>query len=83
MLSRVRLLLLTMLNFELDQLISYRLRREELPRISKETGLHIVAGTAFYVDPLTPENIKLMTIVEVGYKIDNKNLLHMCIDLAS
>ena len=43
-----------------------RLRREELPRISKETGLHIVAGTAFYVDPLTPEKVKLMTIEEVG-----------------
>ena len=43
-----------------------RLRREELPRISKETGLHIVAGTAFYVDPLTPEKVKFMTIEEVG-----------------
>ena len=49
--------------------IYYRLRREELPRISKETGLHIIAGTAFYVDPLTPENIKLMTIEEVGYDV--------------
>ena len=42
-----------------------RLKREELPRISRETGLHIVAGTSFYVDPLIPEEVKLMTVEEV------------------
>ena len=47
-------------------LFCYRLKREELPRISRETGLHIIAGTAFYVDPLIPEEVKLMTIEEVG-----------------
>ncbi len=42
-----------------------RLKREMLPVLSEQTGVHIVAGTAFYVDALMSEDIKKMTVEEV------------------
>ena len=43
----------------------FRLKRDSLPRISRETGLNIVAGTAFYVEPLMPEEVKMMSVQQV------------------
>ena len=41
-----------------------RLRPELLPQLSRETGLHIVAGTADYVDPLQSEETRQMSVRE-------------------
>ena len=44
---------------------SVRLCRKQLPRVSRETGLHLVAGTAFYVDALQTEEERSMSVREV------------------
>ena len=45
--------------------VTNRLKRDEFIKISKETGLHLIAGTSFYVDPLMPDYVKLMSVEEV------------------
>ena len=44
-----------------------RLEPELLPEMSRESGVKIVAGTAFYVDPLIPDEVKAMSAEEVSY----------------
>ncbi len=44
---------------------SLRVKRECLPALSEQTGVHIIAGTAFYVDTLMSEEVKRMTVEEV------------------
>ena len=39
-----------------------RLKPEFLPRLSRDSGLHIVAGTANYVDPLQSEETRQMSV---------------------
>ena len=43
---------------------SVRVKQECLPSISKDTGLHIVLGTSFYVGPLQWEESKAMGVRE-------------------
>ena len=38
---------------------------EVLPEISRASGVKIVAGTAYYVDPLIPSAVKDMTVEQV------------------
>ena len=46
-------------------LLMDRYNPEVLPEISRESGVKIVAGTAYYVDPLIPEQVKSMTVEQV------------------
>jgi len=41
-----------------------RIKPELLPKLSKESGVHIVAGTAFYVDHLQSEESRTLSIRE-------------------
>ena len=41
-----------------------RVNTELLPHVSQESGLHIVAGTAFYVDPLQSEQSRQLGVRE-------------------
>ena len=43
---------------------SVRVKPESLPSISMQTGVHIVAETSFYVDPLQLEDSKAMGVRE-------------------
>ncbi|XP_064405366.1 phosphotriesterase-related protein-like [Halichondria panicea] len=45
--------------------VGVRVKRECLPALSEQTGVHIIAGTAFYVDSLMPEEVKKMTVEEM------------------
>ena len=38
---------------------------EELPRISRESGVNIIAGTSYYVDAAVPDDVKLLSVQEV------------------
>lgn len=41
-----------------------RIRPELLPKLSQDSGLHVVAGTASYVDPVQPEETRQMSVTE-------------------
>ena len=45
--------------------IGIRCNPEALPHISRESGVHIITGTGYYVGSLLPEEVKLMTSQEV------------------
>ena len=46
--------------------IGFRINPEALPRVSKATGVNIVAGTAFYLDSFLSEEHKMMSVREVS-----------------
>ena len=39
---------------------------EELPRISRESGVNIIAGTSYYVHAFVPDDVKLLSVQEVS-----------------
>lgn len=43
-----------------------RYNPELLPEISKSSGVKIVAGTAYYVDPFIPSAVRSMTVEQVS-----------------
>ena len=45
--------------------IGIRKNTKDLPRIARESGVNIIAGTGYYVDALIPEEAKMMTVQEV------------------
>ena len=45
--------------------VGIRCKPEALPQISRESGVHIVMGTGYYVGSYLPEEVKLMTSQEV------------------
>ena len=60
-----------------------RLKPELLPKLSRDSGLHIVAGTANYVDPLQSEETRQMSVrekadrmVQVRERFSQTVLLH-------
>ena len=42
-----------------------RYKPEDLPRISRESGVNMIVGTSFYIDPFIPEDVKLLSVEEV------------------
>ena len=48
--------------------IFFRYKPEALPRISQESGVNVIVGTSFYVDPFIPEDVKLLSVEEVRSK---------------
>ena len=44
----------------------FRYKPEALPRISLESGVNVIVGTSFYVDPFIPEDVKLLSVEEVN-----------------
>lgn len=46
--------------------VGIRLKIEELPKIARDSGVNVVAGTGFYFDAFAPEEAKMMTVQEVS-----------------
>lgn len=47
---------------------NFRYTPEVLPEMSRESGVSIVVGTAYYVDSFIPEEVKNMTVQQVYLK---------------
>ena len=45
--------------------VGIRLKTEELPRIARDSGVNVIAGTGFYFDAFVPEETKMMSVQEV------------------
>ena len=49
--------------------VGIRYKPEALPQISRESGVHVVMGTGYYVGAYLPEDVKLMSTHEVSKKL--------------
>ena len=46
-------------------LIASMQNTEQLPRVSKESGVNIITGTSYYVDAAVPPDVKSLSVQEV------------------